>query len=109
MTDTFTIKRDDLEPAITATLRDAAGDVVDLTSAVSVHLVLKPLGGGSAVRLASTILDAAGGRVRHTWVGAETATADTYAAEWEILWPSSRKQSFPTIGTFFVTIAADQG
>jgi hypothetical protein len=72
-------------------------------------LVLKPVDGGAAVRLASTILDAAGGRVRHSWVSGETAAANNYAGEWEVLWPSSRKQSFPTTGTFFVTVEADQG
>ena len=102
--DTFIIKKGDLEPPITATLKDAAGAVVDLTGATAVTLVLA---GGT--RLSSTILDAVNGRVRHTWSGAETAVAAVKAAEWEVTWPSARPQTFPTTGTFTVTIEADQG
>lgn len=107
----FVIKRGDLEPAITATIRDATGTVVNLTGATAPTLVLKPIAGGSALRYTTgtSVLSAAGGRITHAWVSGETATAGSYFAEWEVTWPSTRVQTFPTEGTFSVVIEQDQG
>jgi len=110
-TSEFVIKRGDLEPPITATIKDATGAVVNLTGATSPVLILKPIAGGSAQRLSTgtTLLDATNGRIRHAWQSGETTTAGSYFAEWEVSWPTSRPQTFPTEGTFMVVVEQDQG
>lgn len=107
----FVIKQNDLEPPIVGTVTDPLGTPINLTGATNQVLILKPIGGGAAQRLSTgtTILSAAGGRIKHAWVAGETATAGSFFAEWEVTWPSSRVQTFPTEGTFSVVIEQDQG
>lgn len=106
----FVIKRGDLEPAISATLTDVNGSPVDLTNATSPVLILKPITGGAAQRLSTgtSIINVAG-RIKHVWQSGETTTVGAYFGEWEVTWPSSRPQTFPTEGTFSVVIEQDQG
>lgn len=107
----FVIKRGDLEPPISATILDASGTPVNLTGATAPTLVLRPTTGGAALRLTTgtSIVSAAAGTIKHVWQSGETTTAAEYNGEWEVTWPSSRPQTFPTEGTFTVSIEQDQG
>ena len=107
----FVIKRGDLEPPISATIKDSTGAAVNLTGATAPPLVLKPIGGGSSLRYSTgtSVVSAAAGTIKHLWQTGETTTAGVFFGEWEVTWPSSRPQTFPTEGTFSVVIEQDQG
>lgn len=97
MPNTITIKQNDLEPAPRATLRNSDSTPINLTGAISVTSVIRPIGGGTTRRRACTLVDAANGVVSFAWQAADTATVGSYSQEWEISWPGSplRPQTVP--------------
>lgn len=104
----FSIKQDDLLPEPEATLYDALGSVVDLTSAVSVKFLMRRADTGAVkVNAAADVVTAALGLVKYTWIGTDTDTAGSYQAEWEVTWSGSRKQTFPTKGFDVVVVYED--
>lgn len=105
---TFSIKQNDLLPALSAVLNDADGPV-DLTGASSIAFHMRPVGSTTATTLTGTasIVNAATGEVRYTWAGSDTATAGAYECEWEITWPGSKKMTFPSKGYDTVVITDD--
>lgn len=95
----FTMKKDDTLAALTATLENAAGNAVNLTSADVVFQMR--LGEGTTWKVNSssgvTVTSATGGAVRKTWLAAHVDTAGLYYSHWVVTW-SSGVQRFPNTG-----------
>lgn len=102
------IKRNDRIPSIAATLTDAAGSPVDLTSStVKFIMSVAPGGGTPTLNVAATIVTAVAGTVRYDWAVGNTATAGDFVAEWEVTFASAKKQTFPSASYNTITITAD--
>lgn len=105
---TFTIKQDDLLPAIEVALLDGNGAAVDLTGATQVRFLMRlPRGTQPKVAAATTVVTPAAGVVRYDWVTGNTDKAGTYRAEWEVTFPGSKPMTFPSDGYDTVSITAD--
>lgn len=96
---TFSIKQNDLVPAISATLMQAVGTAdagpIDLTTAISVKFAMRRRStGATKVDAAGTIVTPSAGTVKYQWAGIDTDTAGDYDCEWQILWPAG-KQTIP--------------
>lgn len=105
---TFYTKRNDTARSIQATLRDPAGALVDLTGC-TVRFILRATSaadGVEKVRALAVIVSPAG-VVRYDWQAADVDTAGDFLAEWEVAYPSSRKETFPSNGYNRVRIMAD--
>ena len=105
----FTIKQGDLEPAISAVLKDHDGDVVNLSAASGVTFQWRPVDGGALVSAAGTIASAANGRVQYDWASGDTDTVGTYKAEFVVDWGGSptRYQTFPSSGFLYFRVEED--
>lgn len=98
----FKVKTFDRLPVIQATLN------ADLTTAVSVSFIMRPAAGGTVkINAAASIVDAGAGIVEYDWLATDTDTAGLFNAEWEVHWPSSRTQTFPTDSYHSIEIVAD--
>ena len=104
----FSIKRFDRLPSIAATLTDALGSPVDLTSSTVKFIMASAPGGGTpTLNTAATIVSAAAGTVRYDWAAGSTVTAGDFVAEWEVTFASAKKQTFPSVGYNTITISPD--
>lgn len=102
----FTIKRHDTRPSLSATLK-RDGVAIDLTTATSVKIILKPQGGGSNVIGTCVVVTPASGIIRYDWIAADTAVAGTYDCEFEINWGAGNKETVPNTAEKTVDIRAD--
>lgn len=100
----FSIKKGDLVPAITATLLQN-NTPIDLTTATGVRFAMRARG-VTKIDGAAAIVSAAAGTVKYQWVGTDTDTADVYQVEWQITWPAG-KQTIPNSGYDTVTVTGD--
>lgn len=108
---TFTIKKGDLVPAITATLMQAVGSTspaaIDLTTATGVKFAMRNRSTGTIkVDAAATVVTAAAGTVKYQWIAADVDTVGDYDAEWQITWVSGR-QTVPGAGYDTIRVTAD--
>lgn len=103
----FVLKQHDRLPSIQA-IFTSGGQAVDLTTATGVQFIMRPLQGGP-VKVASpaVIVNAAGGVVRYDWLAADTDTAGSYQAEWQVTWADGKPQTFPTQSYHTVDVLAD--
>lgn len=104
---TFTIKRNDTAPAYEATLEAPAGTPVDLTGATVRFIMATPDMATVKVNASATISDAAAGEVTYSWQAADTDTAGTYRAEWQVTFGSGAIRTFPSNGYLSVVVLAD--
>lgn len=104
----FNIKRHDRLPSFKVALT-SNGAPLDLTNATGVHFIMKSAATGGAVKVnaVGVIENAAGGVVRYDWVAADTDTAGSYNAEWEIHWPGGKDQTAPTANYHTIDVLAD--
>lgn len=107
----FTIKKGDLLPPIEAILKDANGNVVDLTDATEVNFIMQAQDSDTTkintkAGTPAEIVNALGGQVRYSWVSTDTDTPGLYFAEFEVDW-SSVLQTFPNKGFIIVEIVED--
>ena len=103
---THTIKRNDTSPDIQGTCLDAAGNAVDITGAtVRFHMFDK--NGTEVVDAAATIVTAASGIVKYSWIAADTATAGIFMSEFEVTYSDASIETFPNEGYTPVSIGAD--
>lgn len=103
---TFYIKENDTSPSLAATLKDAAGTVIDLTAA-TVRFHMRVSGAAAKVDAAATVVSAANGTVRYDWVAADTDTVGTFEAEFEVTHSDSTIETFPNRGYIRVKIGGD--
>lgn len=105
----FTIKQHDTYPPINVQLKDAAGPI-DLTTASLVKILAKNVTGSVSWSGTCTITDAVAGRVKYDLLATpDTATINTYNAEFEITWASGKISTVPNSGYITIEIAADLG
>ena len=104
------LKKDDLRPNVTATLKDANDAVVDLTSASSLKFIMT-LAGASTPTFSSTapIITPSTGSVGYTWSSGNTSTAGVYNAEFEVCWSIGVYQTVPAEDYLEVEIIEDLG
>ena len=105
----FVIKKGDRLSVLTATLKDSAGNAVDLTGA-TVKLLMKEIGGAALKVNAAGTVDPDQvnnkGKVSYAWAAVDTDTPGTYEAEWEVTL-SGKQQSFPNDSYLVIRILDD--
>lgn len=102
----FWIKQNDTAPVLDAILKDSDDVVVDVTGA-SIRFIMSAIDGTIKVNDTGTVIDGAAGHVRYEWVAADTDTTGTYIAEWEVTYPNSTIETFPSSGYFEIRIMDD--
>ena len=106
----FTIKQGDLFPLLIAILRDLNKDPVDLTASIAVGFHMKEATAG-VLKIddgaCAKNVDPTTGEVTYTWASGDTDTAGSYLGEFEVLWPNSKTQTFPSKGYVTIDIEPD--
>lgn len=102
------MKRGDLLPALRCALSLSGGAAIDFTDA-AVVLVLRPAGGGDAVRREATLVEFTStvATVQYDWVEEDTAEAGEFDAEWEVTMASGKVITFPNGYYFRVSVKED--
>lgn len=106
----FTIKRNDLLPVLEAILKDADGQPVDLTDAVSCVFHMRLESDQSLTvedGVCSFDADRLTGKVLYAWATNDTDAEGVYLGEFEVTWPASKLQSYPSIGYIDIEIVKD--
>lgn len=109
-----TIKSGDTAPAFGVTLL-SLNQPVNLAGA-TVTFIMATAAGVAPVVTAAAVLEQVGdgsdgskGKVRYDWVLADTAVPGSFVAEWEVVYASGKRQTFPSSGFDTVTINDDLG
>lgn len=110
----FTIKQNDSRPRLVAVLKDSVGEddeaPIDLSSAASVKVIIRPNGGGAVkVTATVTVLDDVNGVVSYEWQPGDTDTVGDFDVEWEITWADAGIETVPNDGYETVTVFAELG
>jgi uncharacterized protein YfaS (alpha-2-macroglobulin family) len=100
---TFYIKTGDLLPLIRAQLTGAGGRPQKLDGA-AVEFHMRDAAGTLVVNANATVENAARGVVSYAWVTADTDTAGTYSAEFEVS-VAGKAMTFPNDSNITVVIA----
>lgn len=98
--DIYPVKQHDLEPAFEVVLlgtRDGVESPVDLTTASSVNFYMKKKG-VLKVSAPATVLNQTTmlGHVAYSWQSGDTSDTGDFQAEFEVIWPGVRPQTFPS-------------
>ncbi len=106
-------KRGDTANAYQRTLEYAVGGnfaPIDLTGA-TVKFLMKPIGSGTVLKVntAATIVTAAAGVVKHTWISTDVDTVGVFNIEWEITFGDGTVETIPGDVYEQVEIIADLG
>jgi hypothetical protein len=101
----FYVKQNDTSPSMLATLQDASGVAVDVSSA-TVNFYMGNIN-GNVVNSTATIVDAEAGQVRYDWVASDTANSGMYQAEFEVVYVGGTKETFPNNDYISVVIRPD--
>jgi hypothetical protein len=107
------MKRNDLQPRLEIRL-ERDGVAVDLTTAVEVRFLVKR---GATLKIDDTMLwdvdqSVEGGKrgiVFRDWEPGDTDTAAEYQVEYQVMWPSSRPETFPDGGYDVLQVVKDLG
>lgn len=110
----FRIKRGDTLPALTTTLKDAAGAPIDLTNVTTVTLLAQKNTGGTALsRACVKESPQTSGKVTYTFVTADWNaggfTVGRYNIEWELVYSTGAKLTIPTDGYLVLQVGQDLG
>lgn len=105
----FEIKRGDTAPAITDTLKDSEGNVVDLTSAASLKFIMSDADGNEKVNASASFVSRSDGTVLYNWSAGDTDTVGGYRAEWQVTWSDGTVQTFPAGSYRRVKVYQDLG
>jgi hypothetical protein len=114
---TVHMKQHDLLPQLQATLTSTdpiTGVVsnVNLSTATLINFYMKNAISGLkvsalAVRAVDQSVDT--GQVTYTWQGTDTDTAGKFQGEFEVVWASGKRETFPNDSYFIINIHADLG
>ena len=103
----FKIKQNDTSPLMVVTLKDAAGNAIDLTAA-TVRFHMKRINQATVkVYGSATVLDDDAGRVRYAWQAADTDTPGTFQGEFEVTYSTGEIETFPNDGFLAIEIIDD--
>lgn len=102
----FTIKQNDTSPALQATLQDYAGTAINLVGA-TVRFHMKGLDGSVVVDAPMTVVSGVNGIVRYNWQAADTDTAGTYSAEFEVTYLDLSIETFPNTDNIAIVITPE--
>lgn len=102
----FTIKQNDTSPALQASLQDYSGAAISLVGA-TVRFHMKGLDGSSVVDAPMTVVNDVGGIVRYNWQAADTDTAGTYSAEFEVTYLDLSVETFPNTDNIAIVITPE--
>jgi 5-hydroxyisourate hydrolase-like protein (transthyretin family) len=92
----FYIKQNDTRPEIAATLINADGTKVDLSGATVKFLMRKVNATAATVDASATVTDATNGKVKYTWIAADTTTIGEYEGEFQVTYGGGGGiQTFP--------------
>lgn len=96
----FRIKQDDTAPVYDYTTVDDNQQLVPITGASLVEFVyrLRIAATSTAIVRVATIVDAANGQVRYTWVAPDTTVPGDYFAEWRVTFSTGVIRTFPLRG-----------
>lgn len=105
MSKEFIIKQNDTLPTLTAILKDANDQVVNLAACT----VTFKMGTESAAKVtgATTITDTVNGAVSYQWAASDTDTAGVFLGEFEVVNSAGLKETFPNSEPFRVVIRPD--
>lgn len=105
----FSLKQNDTSPAIAAYLLDQDENPIDLTQC-TVRFIMRKRGEEAyKVYQTVTIVDEDSGRIRYNWSAADTDTAGTFDAEFEVTYSDGTIETFPNDTYVTVNILDDLG
>ena len=106
---THIMKRNDTLPSLGATFQDSSGVALNLTTASGVTFTMKQIEGDTlqVSSATATVNQASKGQVHYEFTSANTNTAGTYLAEFEITYNDGGKLTVPTQGAISVVILED--
>lgn len=90
------MKSDDLLPPVEATLKEANGTAIDLSTYNSVNFTMENESGSVVVNAAATIVDATNGEVRYEWQSGDTDAPGVYKAEFVLTDPNGNELTIPS-------------
>lgn len=102
----FYIKQNDTSPAIRGTVKDGAGNAIDITGA-SVRFHMRDESGNTVVDASGTVVDGPNGVIQYSWAAADTATVGVFTAEFEVTYGDGSIGTFPNDGYINVIITDD--
>lgn len=104
---TFYIKQNDTSPGILATLQDASGVAINLVGA-TVRFHMRELNTGTTkVNALATVVTAASGIVRYSWIAADTNTVGSFQGEFQATYADGKIETFPNDGYIPIEITDD--
>ena len=103
----FKIKQNDTSPIIQATLTDSSDAAVDLTGASIRFHMRKYRASSTKVSAAAVIVDEDAGTVKYVWQAADTNTAGSYQAEFQVTFSDGTIETFPNTDFIQVDIVDD--
>ncbi len=108
----FVVKQNDTLPVLAITLKEgdpSAPTAVNLSTATSVKLLMRPVGGGSVITRTAAITSAAAGQITVTFQAADTGTSGDYEGEIEVTWTGGGIETFPHDSYIAIRIVDDIG
>lgn len=101
------LKKGDRRPSATATAKDAAKVVIDLTGATA-KFIMFDWNAVVKVNAAATILTpATDGKLQYDWVAADTDTVGAYRAEFEVTFSDGKKMTVPNDSFIHVQVVRE--
>lgn len=104
---TFYIKRNDTSPSIQETLLDGDGLPVNIAGNQGVRFLVRNSANTTVIDEPAIVVDATNGIVQYDWSATDTATAGTYAAEFEVTYNDGKVETFPNDSYTEIVITAD--
>ena len=101
------IKQNDTSPSIQTQFLDGDGLPVDITGNLGVSFHMRDAAGTVKIDTAATVVTAASGIVRYDWLAADTDTAGTFQAEFEVTYSDGKIETFPNASYIEVIITDD--
>lgn len=106
-------KRHDTAGAIPGIIENSAGAAIDITGSTVKFIMVAadangaPVVGTPKVSASATIVSGPAGTVSYAPISVDTDTAGWFLAEWEVTYPSTKKETFPKTNYVVILITAD--